>query len=141
MKYNILVVCCLFSILCFTSCKKEPSKGDYRGTFTGDFGMDSLYTTVYDFEVTRSTKKELWLKEKQSQVTSKLKKHDNDSIWGMLGFAGKIYNQAYVEFGTFQTIKVEGNYNSNVIRGTFSLTLVKEEQRYNSTGTFILEPF
>lgn len=128
-------------MLCFASCQKEPAKGDYRGTFTGDFALDSLYTTVYYFEVTRSTKKELWLKEKQSQTTSKLTKHANDSLSGLIGFAGKIYNPDNEEGGRFTSIKIEGNYNSDVVKGTFSIALTNGEQRYNSTGTFILEPF
>lgn len=141
MKYNIFVVCFLFSIFCFVSCKKEPAKGVYRGVFTGDFAVGSMYTTVYYFEITRSTKKELWIKEKQSQTISKLKKHSNDSISGMLGFAGEIYNPEAEEGTIFYIIKIAGNYNSNIIKGTFSTTLAKGEQQYNSTGTFILEPF
>jgi hypothetical protein len=141
MKYNIFVICVLFSILCFASCQKEPAKGDYRGTFTGDFAVDSMYTTVYYFEITRSTKKELWIKEKQSQTTSKLTKHSNDSISGMIGFAGEIYDPDNKERAIFSLILIAGNYNSNNIKGTFSTTLSKGEQQYNSTGTFILEPF
>jgi hypothetical protein len=141
MKLRTFSICLILLALCVVSCEKDFPKGDYRGTFTGDFAADSLYTTVYDFEVTRSTKKELWLKEKQSQVTSKLKKHADNSISGMIGFAGKMYNSNHVEFGNFQFIKVEGNYHSGVVEGTFSLTLAKGEQQYHSKGTFILEPF
>lgn len=140
MKYNILIVCVLFSIFCFVSCHKEPSKGEYRGTFTGDFALASTYTTVYYFEVTRSTKKELWLKEKQTQTISKLKK-DADNITGMIGFAGEIYNPEEKERTIFSGIKIEGNCKSDVVTGTFSITLSKDEQRYNSTGIFVLEPF
>ncbi len=141
MKYNLFIVCVIFSILCFTSCKKEPAKGDYKGTFTGDFAIDSMYKTVYYFEITRSTPKELWIKEKQSQTTSKLKKHSNDSISGLIGFAGKIYDPANEERAIFSGIKIAGNYNANIIKGIFSTTLAKGEQEYNSTGIFILEPF
>ena len=140
MKSRIFFICFVSLLLCFVSCKKEPSKGEYKGTFTGDFSVDTLYTTFYYFEVTRSTKKELWLKEQQSQTTSKLKKHSNDSISGMIGFAGEIYDLEGKERGIFSVIKIAGRHNSDIITGTFSTTLSKGEQQYNSTGKFIIEP-
>ena len=140
MKYIVFSVCFLGLILCFVSCKKEPSKGEYKGTFVGDFMADSLYTTVYYFEVTRSTKKELWLKEMQTQLTSKLHKYSNDSISGMIGFAGKIYDPQGKEKGSFAVIKIDGRYNSDIISGKFSTTLAKGEQIYHSTGKFTIEP-
>lgn len=141
MKYNILIVCFIFSFFVFFSCKKEPSKGDYRGTFTGNFAVDSTYSTVYYFEVTRSTQKEMWLKEKQSQTISKLKKNANNSISGMIGFVGEIYDPEGKEKVRFNGIKIDGTYNSDIITGTFSIMLSKDNQDYKSTGTFILEPF
>jgi len=127
----------------FIACQKEPQKGDYKGTFTGDYPDGSHYMTTYDFTITHSNKKELRLEEKQSGTTSILKKYSNDSISGMIGFAGKIYNPDKKENVTFMTIKIEGKYKSNTISGVFSTTFTNEDdnKQYNSTGDFSIVPF
>ena len=133
----ILLICFLFGIV---ACQKEPKKGEYKGTFTGDYPDGSHYTTVYCFRVTQSNKKELRLEEKQSGTISTLKKHSNDSISGMIGFAGKIYNPDKDGTASFQAIKIEGTYNSNTISGIFHTTFTDGHKQYNSTGGFSIIP-
>ena len=123
------------------SCQKEPQKGDYKGTFTGNYPDGSSYTSVYYFVVTHSDKKELRLEEKQSKTTSILKKHPNDSISGMIGFVGKIYNPNKGENATFQAVKIEGRYKSNTITGVFYTTFSNDGRQYDSSGEFIIIPF
>ena len=89
MKFRFSFIVLVCSFICFISCGKELKKGEYKGTFSGKYVTDNhslSYTTIYYFEVTKSTKSELKLKEKQSQIMSTLKKHKNDSISGGIGF-------------------------------------------------------
>ncbi|MDR1878842.1 MAG: hypothetical protein LBQ64_04685 [Bacteroidales bacterium] len=119
-------------IFCFVSCKKEPQKGEYKGNFEGQVN-NRTYKTAYYFDVTHSSKKELHLREKTSQVTSVLKKGKNNSISGMIGF-GKV-----LEKDAFNTITIQGTYDKKSITGTFSTLFTDGTTTYPSEGTFTLE--
>ena len=134
----LLLICFLFS---FSACQKEPRKGEYKGTFTGNYPDGYHYTTVYYFIVTQSNKQELRLEEKRSGTISALKKHPNDSISGMIGFAGKIYNPDKDGTASFQAVKINGTYKSNTISGTFHTTFTDGNKQYDSTGDFSIIPF
>ena len=121
------------------ACSKELQKGEYRGTFSGNH-PEGPYTTTYDFTITQSKKTELKLMEKKSGTTSTLTKHPNDSISGMIGFAGQIYNPDKNENSSFNAIKVEGTYNSNTITGRFFTTFLYDSTEYESTGEFVIRP-
>ncbi|MDR1458614.1 MAG: hypothetical protein LBI60_00140 [Bacteroidales bacterium] len=140
MQYKVFSIIFICFIAAFISCEKTPKKGDYKGTFTGELTTDSMnveYTTEYYFDATHSTKKELRLKEKQSQITSILKKHENDSISGMLGF-GSIYNPDGDSGGGFNTVSIQGKYDKNSISGKFSTTYSDGKKEYLSEGVFNL---
>jgi hypothetical protein len=122
------------------SCGKEPEKGEYKGVFVGKYLNDSIYiqyTTEYYFEVTRSTKKELRLMEKQSQITSILNKHKNDSIFGMIGF-GSIFTPNENISSGFNTVTVYGKYDKTSIYGKFITTFTDGNKEYASEGDFKL---
>jgi hypothetical protein len=134
--FSIAVTSC-FTV--FVSCKKEPQKGEYQAVFTGKYiASDSTvmeYRTTYYYEATHSTKKELRLKEKQSQITSILKKHAHDSITGMLGF-GSIFNPDENAASGFNTVSIRGKYDRSSIRGTFYTTFSDGKGEYLSEGRF-----
>ena len=133
-----LIVFIFFAILMF-SCQKEPQKGAYKGVFKGKYDTGTsatTYTTNYYFDITSSTKKELRMMEKQSQITSILKKHEKDSISGMIGF-GDIYNP---NFG-FNSIFVAGKYEKKSITGQFSTTFTDGNKDYSSEGNFIISAY
>ena len=140
LKFNLILFIVFF--ICFFSCKKEPEKGEYKGTFTGRLETDTsatIYTSIYYFDITHSTKKELRIKEKLSQITSILKKHKKDSILGMIGFGG-IYkpNTDTISFVRFNTISIQGKYDKKTITGTFSTTFGNENEEYLSEGNFTI---
>jgi hypothetical protein len=138
MQYKVFFTAFISSVIVFISCEKIPQKGAYKGTFTGKYTTDSIsinYTTIYYFEATHSTAKELRLKEKQSQVTSILKKHEHDSISGMLGFGG-IYSPSGGSDVKFSAISVHGKYDKKTITGTFSATFNDGNKEYPSEGDF-----
>ena len=122
----------------FVSCKKEPKKpekGAYAGTFDGIYTTGSInvrYSTYYFFEIIHSTKKELKLKEEQSQLISTLKKHENDSISGIIAFGNN--------FGSFSEIFIEGKYDEKTIIGTFSGTIIYVDASFLSEGSFTISP-
>jgi hypothetical protein len=133
----------MYSFIWFISCKKDPQKGEYKGIFTGKYVNDTIsftYRTIYYFEVTHSTKKELRLMEKQSQITSILKKHKNDSISGMIGF-GSIFKPNENISSGFNTLKIYGKYNKTSIYGKFSTTFTDESKEYLSEGDFELSQY
>ena len=121
------------------ACSKELQKGEYRGTFSGNH-PEGPYTTTYDFTITQSKKTELKLMEKKSGTTSTLTKHPNDSISGMIGFAGQIYNPGKDGNSSFHAIKVEGTYSSNTITGRFFTTFLYEDNELEATGDFVIKP-
>jgi hypothetical protein len=134
-----LVIICV--AICFLCCKKEPQKGDYSATFIGSYTSDSAYidyTTKYYFEVTHSTNIELRLKEKQSQITSILKKQDNKTIRGMLGFGSLLTGTTN---NAFNAITINGIYTEKSISGLFSATLMHDGKEYESTGSFTMTLF
>ena len=137
MKF-IVFVC---SFICLISCSKEPKKGDYKGVFTGKileyYADSSTFTTVYYFDVTQSTKKELRLKEKESQIISVLKKHENDSISGMIGF-GNISITAGQRPDGLSAVAIGGRYDKKSIKGVFSTTFSDGERDYISEGKFVI---
>ena len=142
MKYKFFLVIFVGSFLCVVSCKKEPKTGDYKGTFKGRLETDTSitnYETVYYFDVTHSTKKELRLKEKQSQITSVLKKHEKDSIEGMIAF-GSIQADLSVSV-TFNTISIQGKYDKKSITGRFLATFGDKNKEYFSEGSFIMSAY
>jgi len=137
-KMKILGMLIFLAVLVI-SCQKEPKKGEYKGTFKGkyDTGTSAVdYTTYYYFDITHSTKKELRIIEKQSEITSILKKHEKDSISGMIGF-GDIYNP---NFG-FNSIFVAGKYEKKSITGQFSTTFTDGNKDYSSEGNFIISAY
>ncbi len=143
MKLKLFPVVFICVLISFLSCEKEPKKGEYKGTFQGGFVADSgsvTYTTTHYFEVTRSTKDELRLKEKESQVTSILKKHEKDSISGMIGF-GSIYSP--VESGSiaFNTVSIRGKYDKGSISGKFSTSFTDGNKDYLSEGDFMISAY
>jgi hypothetical protein len=128
------------SFVGFISCEKEPQKGKYKGEFTGQYVDDTMsykYSTIYYFEVTRSTKKELRLMEKQSQITSILHKHKNDSISGMIGFGSVFKPNENISSG-FNIVKIYGKYDKTSIYGKFSTTFTDGNKEYVSEGDFKL---
>jgi hypothetical protein len=138
MQYKFFFTALISSVILFISCEKTPQKGEYKGTFMGKYTTDSIsinYTTEYYFDATHSTKKELRLKEKQSQVTSILKKYENDSIAGMIGF-GSIYSPSGGSDVKFSTISVHGKYDKKTITGKFSTTFSDGNKEYLSEGDF-----
>ena len=137
LKFFIITFICSFILI---SCGKEPKKGDYKGVFTGKYVTDYssiTYTTIYFFEVTQSTKKELRLKEKQSQIISVLKKHENDSISGMIGFGNISIIGANPADG-LNTVSIHGKYDKKSIKGTFSTTFNDGNKDYLSEGEFVI---
>jgi hypothetical protein len=143
MRYKLFSLV-LFCFALFLSCAKEPRTGEYKGLFSGKYiAEDSvvvLYQTDYYFTVPRSTRKELRLMEKQSQVTSILTKHASDSVSGMIGF-GSVFLPNTPGLSGFNTISVRGKYNKSSIRGKFSATFFDENKEYRSEGEFILEAY
>jgi NRPS condensation-like uncharacterized protein len=141
MKFKFFIVI----IVCFLSCKKEPKKGEYKGVFNGKLETDTSitnYTTVYYFDITHSTKKEFHIKEKLSQITSILKKHEKDSTSGMIGFGG-IYqpNTDTISFVRFNTVSIQGKYDKKTIIGTFSTTFGDVSKEYLSEGSFTMSAY
>jgi len=139
MRFKFFFIAVGFVFMCF-SCGKEPKKGDYKGVFVGRYetGTSSgYYTTNYYFNITHSTKDELRIKEKQSQITSILKKHEKDSISGMIGFGG-IYSPDGSSSVAFNFIFIQGKYDKKSINGTFSTTLGDENKEYLSEGDFTI---
>ena len=137
MKFTLFFGVFICSFLCFHSCGKEPKKGEYKGTFTGKLETDTTYTTVYYFNIIRSTKKELRIQEKQSQIISILKKYEKDSIAGKIGFGG-VYQSDMASSVRFNFISIEGKYDENSIRGTFSTTFGDANKIYTSEGNFTI---
>ena len=130
----------IFFVVLVISCQKEPKKGEYKGTFIGKYETDYSainYTTNYYFEVTHSTKKELRIMEKQSKITSILKKHEKDSISGSIGFGG-IYNSEGNASVKFNFIFIQGKYNKMSIMGQFSTTFTDGNKDYDSEGHFTI---
>ena len=143
MKYTFFLMLFIGAFLCVVSCQKEPQKGKYKGEFSGRYENENSatsYTTIYYFNVTHSTKKELRLQEKQSQMTSILTKHANDSISGGIGFGG-IYSPDGNSSVRFNFITIQGKYDKNSIRGTFSTTFTNGNKDYPSEGNFIISTF
>ena len=137
----------IMGMITFSACQKDPPKGDYTGRFEGSYTTETqvvYYTTDYLFEVTKSTKSEIYLKEQTSKMTSILQKKANDSIVGKIGF-GNIYNPSQNGSPAVNTISVSGKYykegSKSYISGTFSTTISHEEKSYPSEGTFVLQSF
>jgi hypothetical protein len=143
MKYIFFIEIFATVFICFCSCQKEPKKGEYRGTFTGRYETDvssGTYTTDYYFDITHSTKKELRIMEKQSKITSILKKHENDSISGKIGFGG-IYNPEGNASVRFNFITIAGKYDKKSITGSFSTTFGDGNQEYLSEGDLTISAY
>ena len=143
MKHTFFLTLFTGIFLCAVSCQKEPQKGEYKGEFSGRYENENSatsYTTIYYFNVTHSTKKELRLQEKQSQMTSVLKKHANDSISGRIGFGG-IYSPDGNSSVQFNFITIQGKYDKNSIRGTFSTNFSDGNKDYLSEGSFTLSSY
>jgi len=141
MKLKIFLITVTAFILCFISCGKEPKNGEYKGTFKGRLETDTSitnYTTVYYFNIIHSTKKELRIEEKLSQITSVLKKHEADSISGKIGFGGVYPLSPSV---SFNFISIAGKYDKKSIIGTFSTTFGDENKEYLSEGNFIISAY
>jgi len=143
MKYKFLGLIIAVALIGCYSCQKEPKKGEYKGVFKGRYETDTsstTYTTNYYFNVTHSTKKELRLQEKQSKITSVLKKYDKDSISGSIGFGG-IYNpDGDISVG-FSFITITGRYDKETITGSFSTTFGDKNKEYLSEGNFIISAY
>ena len=140
MKFRFSFIVLVCSFICFISCGKELKKGEYKGTFTGKYVTDNhslSYTTIYYFEVTKSTKSELKLKEKQSQIISTLKKHKNDSISGGIGF-GSISIIGENPPDGLSSISIRGKYDKNTITGVFSTIFSDGNKDYPSEGNFTI---
>ena len=142
MRYKFFFIVFVVAV-CVVSCQKEPKKGEYKGTFTGKYETDYStinYTTNYYFEVIHSTKKELRIMEKQSKITSILKKHEKDSISGSIGFGG-IYNPAGNSSVKFNFIFIQGKNNKTSIMGQFSTTFTDGKKDYDSEGNFTISAY
>ena len=137
----------IVGMIAFTTCQKEPPKGNYTGHFDGSYTTETqivYYTTDYFFEITKSTNRDICLKEKESQTTSTLQKKANDSIVGKIGF-GRIYNPSQDGSSAINTINVSGKYYKegakSCISGTFSTTISHEGKSYPSEGSFVLRSY
>ena len=137
----------IVGILLIASCQKEPPKGNYTGKFEGSYMADYqmiVYSSDYVFEITKSTKSEIHLKEQDSQTTSKLQKTANDSIVGKIGF-GRIYNPSQGGGPAINTIDIRGKYykenQKSYISGIFSTIIVFNGEQYSSEGTFVLRSY
>jgi hypothetical protein len=141
-RFYFLLSSCVVII---AACQKEPPKGNYSGRFEGSYEAENqkvTYTTYYDFEIIKSTKTEIHLKEQDSQMTSILQKKSNDSIAGRIGF-GKIYNPSGGP--AINTISVSGKYYKedakSYISGTFSTIFSIGEKECPSEGIFVLQSY
>ena len=142
MKFDFFFVAFIYVFMCL-SCRKEPEKGGYKGVFNGRYETETssgYYTTDYYFDITHSTKNELRIKERQSQITSKLQKHEKDSISGRIGFGG-IYNTGGEAAIAFNFISVQGKYDKKSILGAFSTTLGDGNKEYLSEGNFVISAY
>jgi hypothetical protein len=135
----------LAGILLMASCQKDPPKGNYSGRFEGKYTTETHvvnYTTDYEFEVKKSTKYEIYLKEKQSQMTSILQKKSNDSITGRIGF-GNVYSPNGGP--AINTISISGKHykegEKTYISGTFSTTFSIDGTPCPSEGTLVLKSY
>ena len=150
---NGLLFLWIIGVTAVCSCQKEPPKGSYAGHFEGSYTTETqvvYYTTDYVFEITKSTKSEIHLKEQASQMTSILQKKSNDSVVGRIGF-GRIYDSSHSGGSVINTISVTGKYYKDgaksCISGTFSTTLLildstsQKEKHYPSEGNFVLRSF
>ena len=140
MRFKFICFAGICFFICFFSCQKKPEKGEYKGIFVGIYETDTssaIYTTIYYFDITYSTKKELRLKENLSQITSVLKKYEKDSISGMIGFGG-VYKPNSNSSFRFNTISIRGKYNKRSIEGTFFTTFGYGNKEYLSEGIFTL---
>ena len=138
LNFFVLVLICVFIGL--ISCGKEPKKGSYTGVFNGRYSTDIMtvaYTTNYKFEVVKSTKKELKLKEEDSKIISNLKKHDKDSVSGVIGF-GSISIIGENRPDGLSTIYIRGIYDKKSIYGVFSTTFSDGNKDYLSEGKFVI---
>ncbi|MBO4738660.1 MAG: hypothetical protein J5606_03765 [Bacteroidales bacterium] len=140
---SVILVCC--SIFVFVSCKKEPHKGKYTGSFQGVYHTSAnnttTFTSYYSFQIEKSTAKEIVIEEMEHQTISTLKKQ-NDSIVGIIGF-GNVYSPTGAKGLTMNLIKIRGiSYlqgQKSYIEGTFEGDVYLETGKsYLSTGTFVL---
>jgi len=141
-RFYFLLGTCVVVIF---ACQKEPPRGNYAGQFKGSYETETqriVYTTNYNFEITKSSKTEIHLKEQDSKTTSILQKKSKDSIVGRIGF-GRIYNQSGGP--AINTISINGKHykegSKSYISGTFSTTFSIDDKQYSSDGNFILQSY
>ena len=141
--FSVIFVCCC--IFVFVSCKKEPHKGKYTGSFQGVYHTSAnnttTFTSYYSFQIEKSSDKEIVIEEMEHHTLSTLKKQ-NDSIVGVIGF-GNVYSATGEKGLTMNLIKMRGRSYSqgekSYIEGTFEGDVYLETGKsYLSTGTFLL---
>ena len=78
--------------------------------------------------------------EKQSKITSILKKHEKDSISGKIGFGG-VYSPEGNSSVRFNFITVAGKYDKKSITGTFSTTFSDGNKECSFEGIFTISAY
>ena len=144
MKKIIIIIIC--SALFFVACDKEPAKGEYIGNFTGYItdSLDSIeFHSVYLFNITKSTTKEIVIQEKNGNTSSTLQKTEGDSIKGAIGFADIMGHNDDHSTPVINMIIVQGKYNTignkSIIEGTFTGHVFYNGGAHPSMGTFHLK--